>query len=51
MCGAYVNSLLPWVEMRRLSHYSNEGTGEHAYTGREISQGNLRGRPYVVCVF
>ena len=38
------------MEMRCLSPYSNEGSGERAYTGRENSRGNLRGRPYVVCV-
>ena len=38
------------MEMRRLNRYSNEGSGERLYTGRENSQGNLRGRPYVVCV-
>ena len=34
------------MEMQRLNRYSNEGSGERLYTGR----GNLRGRPYVVCV-
>ena len=38
------------MEMRRLNRYSNEGSGERLYTGREGSRGNLRGRPYVVYV-
>ena len=38
------------MEMRRLNRYSNEGSGERLYTGRESSRGNLRGRPYAVCV-
>ena len=34
------------MEMQHLNRYSDGGSGERLYTGR----GNLRGRPYVVCV-